>query len=293
MKNIFYIIIIGLTVFITSCDEPGSSILFDENFIELDAATTVTKQRIFTYLRINDGAGVPSGFKVNLGARQKSTPVTFTFEILPSSTAIENLHYTVESFSVTIPPNTSVVELPITILDDNIDGGELYTIVVRIQGTDVPAHELYSEGTHLIQVSCPVPNDFMVGNYAITYDQVTAPFGPLPLGPEGKVFAVSNANVGATFKRSFSFVHLETGGFGNGAVTAFLELNCEQIILEKVHAGLACAGGVPTISLGPSDENGFYDGSDDSSFTVIYNEFIDDGGCGVPPIKQIVRFIKQ
>ena len=36
------------------------------------------------------------------------------------------------------------------------------------------------------------------------------------------------------------------------------------------------------VHLGPADTTGTYDADDDSSFTLILAEYIDDGGCGVP-----------
>ena len=166
MKNLFYFLIASFSMLLFACEEPGTSVIFDENFLELDAATTVTKERTYSYLRENNGIPKASGFKVNLGARQRNVPVNFTFEIIDStSTAIENLHYTVGSFSHTIPANTSVVDLPIEILADNIDAGEQWRITVKIQSQDVPAHPLYSEGTHIIQVSCPPNPSDWVGTY--------------------------------------------------------------------------------------------------------------------------------
>lgn len=155
MKNFIYILFIGIGIFITSCDEAGLDKLFDEDFIELDAATTVTGDRTYSYLRENDGQGVASGFMVNLGARQKSTPVNYTFSIDPASTAIENLHYTVQGTSGTIPANSNVAELPITILDDNINPGEVLSIIVTLTNADITVHPEYNKAAHLIQVTCP------------------------------------------------------------------------------------------------------------------------------------------
>lgn len=155
MKSLIYILFLGIGIFLTSCEDAGLDKLFDEDFIELDAATTVTGARTYSYLRQNDGQGVPSGFMVSLGARQKSSPVNFTFSIDPSSTAIENLHYTVQGTSGTIPANQSLAELPITILDDNINVGEVLSIVVKLTGADITVHPEYDQATHNIQVSCP------------------------------------------------------------------------------------------------------------------------------------------
>ncbi len=229
MKNIFYIIIIGITVAFTACEEPGTAILFDENFIELDAATTVTKQRTYSYLRLNDGVPKSSGFKVNLGARQRSTPINFTFEILPSSTAIENLHYTVGSFTHTIPANTSVVDLPINILVDNIDAGEVWTIVVRISSQDVPVHELYNEGTHIIQVTCP-PNP---ADWVGTYNTLASGDVGNGSGGSGGQYAdlagtvtITETSLPSVYQFNDMSFNLYPGGYGDIAPVGRFRENC-------------------------------------------------------------------
>ncbi len=229
MKNIFYFLLIASTIFFTACDEPGTSILFDENFLELDAATTITKQRTYSYLRLNDGVPRASGFNVNLGARQKSSPVNFSFEILPSSTAIENLHYTVGSFTATIPPNTSIVELPISILVDNIDAGELWSIIVRISSQDVPVHELYNEGTHLIQVTCPANPADWVGTYN------TLANGDVGDGSGGSaqlyanlpgVVTITQTSIPNVYQFSDMSFNLYPGGYGDIAPVGRFRENC-------------------------------------------------------------------
>lgn len=165
MKKILYSLIVILAATFTACEDPGTDILYVEEYLELDAATTVTGSRTFNYLRINDGVGVPSGFIVNLGAAQSSSPINFTFEIdVANSTAIENLHYTVDANSGTIPANSSTAELPITILDDNINPGEAPTVVVKLTGGDVAVNPNYESATHVLQVIC---ESTLAGNYTM------------------------------------------------------------------------------------------------------------------------------
>lgn len=155
MKKILYSLIVVLAATFTACEDPGTDILYTEEFLELDAATTVTGSRTYSYLRVNDGQGVPSGFIVNLGAAQSSSPVNYTFEIdVANSTAIENLHYQVNSTSGTIQANSSTAELPITILDDNINPGENLSLIVRLTGGDVAINPNYETATHNLQVLC-------------------------------------------------------------------------------------------------------------------------------------------
>lgn len=139
----------------TACEEPGTSILYDKTFLELDAATTVTGSKTYSYLRVDDGQAVPSGFIVTLGSAQLSNPVNFSFEIdVNNSTAIENLHYTVTGNSGTIAANSNTVELPIMIIDDNINPGEQLSIVVELTSADVDINPNYQTATHVVQVTC-------------------------------------------------------------------------------------------------------------------------------------------
>lgn len=276
-----------------SCQDGGLDILYSEAFVELDAATTITGSRSYTYLRVDDGQPVPSGFLINLAAAQQGTPVNITFEVDPdASTAIEGLHYMVSSNTVTIPANSSLAELPIMILDDNINGGESWSIVVNITNSDVPANPNYETATHNIAVSCPVESSVFIGDYAISYGpDVQAPFGALTFGAEGTVVTLEDASTSSQFRRSFSFVYLEEGGFGNSPVTVFIELNCGQVIAEQSGPlGLSCDAA--PITLGPASTGGVYDPGDDSSFTLVFDEFVDDGDCGVDPITQTVTFTK-
>ena len=150
-RQLIFIPLLVLGLF--ACDAPGTDIIFLDAFLELDAATTVTGEQTFTYQKIEDGQGIPSGFMVNLAAAQQATPITFSFEIDANSTAIAGEHYQVTGNSATIAVNSSVTELPIEILDDNIAAGESWTIIIKIASTDIPVNPNYEVGTHIIEIS--------------------------------------------------------------------------------------------------------------------------------------------
>ncbi len=155
MKKILYIFcLFGMVGMFSSCGEDGLDILYDEIYVEVDAATTVTGTKIYAYDRLNDGQGVPSGFLVTLAAAHQSNAVNYSFEIDPASTAIANLHYTLDATSGSIDAGTSTDELPITILDDNIAPGEELTIIVNLTSSDVAINPNYESGTHIIGVTC-------------------------------------------------------------------------------------------------------------------------------------------
>lgn len=283
------IVLSGL--FYTSCDEPGTNILFSEEFVELDAATTVTGSKLYTYLRINDGVSTPSEFLVNLSAAQRSTATNFSFEIDPESTAIENLHYTVNGNSGTIAANSNIASLPIDIMDDNINAGEKLTIIVNLTSADVTINPNYVTAIHEIQVTCPIDGKYL-GDYAVTYVDATFPFGPATFGEEGKIVTLMEVS-GSTSKRMFSYIYLESGDFGQGASQFTFDLNCNNVVIDADQiGGLSCDGS--DITIGPDETVPAYDENDDSTLELVFQEFVLDGGCGVaPPVRQVVVLVKQ
>lgn len=146
-------LILGLA----ACDDPGRDQLLpaDTAIVELNTATTPTGIESFLYLRENIGAMLPSGFEVTLTGQQRGAATNVTFEVDASSTAIEGVHYMVSSNTATIPANASTATLPINILPDNIEAGEVLTVVVRLTSSDVDVSPLYNEATHSIQITCP------------------------------------------------------------------------------------------------------------------------------------------
>jgi len=165
MKFIKYTtLIVVLASILTSCfEEPGTSITFDEEYVELDAATTPAGSRTFTYLRRNDGASLDAGFIVTRSAKSAANAANVNFEIQATSTAIAGVHYTVVGSTVTIPAGAWTANLPISILPDNLEPGQVFTINVALTGGDLPVSTVYGSGSHRIQISCP---SALAGTYA-------------------------------------------------------------------------------------------------------------------------------
>ena len=156
MKQLKYITLLSALFFLSSCfEDPGTEILWEGgSFVELDAATTASATRDYSYLRLNDGTTYSSGMNVLLASASNSGGVTVNFEIDASSTAIEGVHYTTSGTSVNIPAGSFVGELPFTILADNMNPGEVFTLVINITSADVEIGER-SSATHNISIQCP------------------------------------------------------------------------------------------------------------------------------------------
>lgn len=149
MKNLLYKLMFFSVILLTASCSKNENVVFNGEFIQLPASFQGL------YERVNDGQGTPSGFTVRLVGPQKSSPVNFSFEVVDtSSTAIENLHYTVDSNSGMIPAESNTGIVPITILDDNIQPGEVLVLVVRLTGADVELNDNYLEGEYTLEVLC-------------------------------------------------------------------------------------------------------------------------------------------
>ena len=130
-----------------------------------------------------------------------------------------------------------------------------------------------------VKLSCPLSDDQFVGDYALSYTIGDWAFGVPPLGiPEGGT--VTLEKVSGT-KRSFSFVYLADLGIGQPAVDFIFDIVCTIIVPDdNIGTGLGCGG---TITLGSKAGTfGSVDVDDDSTLTIDFNEWVDDGGCGVP-----------
>ncbi len=134
---------------IGSCNDE-IPLTLQEEYIGVDASST---QKL--YLRQGLNQPVAAEMRAMLIAAHRSAPTNVTFEILPTSTAIANLHYTLSGNSGQIPANASFGELPIMILPDNIEAGEVLTLGVKVTGGDLPVANDFGTVTFRIQVLCP------------------------------------------------------------------------------------------------------------------------------------------
>ena len=123
--------------------------IFDQEFIQLPNSYTAEFQKS------KDGMAVPSGFPVTLGGQKRSGQINYTYEIDPEmSTAIEGFHYEILSNNGSVNLETLSGELPIQILDDNINLGENLSIVVRITSSDAAVSPNFAVGEFVFSVNC-------------------------------------------------------------------------------------------------------------------------------------------
>ena len=140
-----------------------------------------------------------------------------------------------------------------------------------------------------VKLSCPLDDSSFVGAYTLTHVSGDWAFGVPPFGADPA--DVTLTKVSGT-KRSFSFVYLADLGIGQDAVDFVFDIVCTIVVPdENQGTGLGCGG---TITLGSqSGSFGSVDVDDDSSLTIDLNEWVDDGGCGVPVTPLTIRLDKQ
>jgi hypothetical protein len=177
MKKLKYSFLSLLMVLIAfSCNDEINRTLTDE-FVDIDSSNTS-----LLFLRVGDGQPVSFGVPVKLIAAAKSNAVSFTFDVISSSTAIEGLHYDVQSNSGSIPANSYEGELPIVVYPDNLELGEIVTLDLALRDSDVKLARTDTVSFEF-QITCP-------SDLAGTYDAVTTGTSTDPCCP-GEVMATS------------------------------------------------------------------------------------------------------
>ncbi|MEX0273857.1 MAG: hypothetical protein AB3N16_05720 [Flavobacteriaceae bacterium] len=134
-------------------------------------------------------------------------------------------------------------------------------------------------------VICPVPEDYLTGDYSITQTSGSGPFGIGDGFTQPSVTSVANGT-----QRTIAFTY-DPGGFASSYAFTF-DLVCGEIqnFQGRITAGgLGCGGG----SIGQTAvANIPYDLADDSGFTVVIEDFNPDGGCSGNTYEATLVFAK-
>lgn len=140
---------------LVSCmEESDFNKVWDGLEVEFDASTLpngVTQN----FVRSNATQTDQANLQVNLVGAAQTSPVTVTVEVDPTSTAVQGVHYTLASNTVTIPAGEVIAQLPVTVLTGNIEPTETPNLVLNItsaNGAKVSVN--YSKLTFRIRVIC-------------------------------------------------------------------------------------------------------------------------------------------
>lgn len=153
------IFIILAAVILASCfEDSGTDIVWgDKAYLEIDRAGQPNPTINTTITRINDGVGVPFSVQVNLAGRPQNNDVNVTFEIDAASTAVAGVHYNkiTSGNNFSIPAGDNVANIEFEILDEGINPGEVWSLIVKLTGGDLPVSSSYDSAAWTIQVACP------------------------------------------------------------------------------------------------------------------------------------------
>lgn len=185
------------------------------------------------------------------------------------------------SYSITLPELLTFVGRS----ESDITGGDQFTVRFELVLNDGRRYSFADNSGTLTGsffsspflytplVICPVPEDYLTGDYSITQTSGSAPFG---IGDGFTQSPVTASAVGTNRQIPFQY---DPGGF-DVAYTFSLDLVCGEIqgFSGSINAGgLGCGSG----SIGQTGVGVIpYDLADDSSFTIVFEDFNPDGGCG-------------
>lgn len=146
-----------------------------------------------------------------------------------------------------------------------------------------------------VNATCPLDNAAFAGDYAIEYGSVYPAF-PLfgadvqPFGPTIGRTVTLGLVAGSTTRRSFNYGTYLLPGYGFGTTDVTLEFACDIVTSTNIDSGAGCGGGSIQAS---QDGAASFDLSDDSTWTIEYNDFDPNGGCGPSPLPFSVVFTKM
>lgn len=183
--------------------------------------------------------------------------------------------------TVTIPAGEYAGTLTVTIVDSGLAIGEDFDIVFNIDGLSGDEDASIPSPTQTVRanVVCPIPEDFMVGNYEI--EDLNAAIGP---GNNTENFAAGVVEISIgdnNNERVFEVGVLPA--FNNEIETVVINLNCDVFQLGEVDPSVSCGDDVPYVFGRTSRSNSsVYDVEGSDAFFVI--EYVEDveGSCGGP-----------
>ncbi len=280
MKKIIIPLLVTLSFIFHSCSETESPI-YDGSQTLVYFDSTSSRLEI-----VIDESG---SIDLTIGASTlSSSDRTVNVSIDEASTTADPAMYSFNS-TVTIPANSYTGTLTL----NGVDVG-LTTAGVTI-GLKIDSIEGGIASTRLHQITmveiCPIPEDFMVGDYLIEQQSGVGPFSSIV-----SVFDVQTVTIpGDGTIREFDFLYSPSTFASDFHMVLTLVCNTFQIDGNIQSGSLSCNGGATQIGQGNATTESPYDLTDDSVITLYVSDFIagEDGGCNVDPYDIELKLTKQ
>jgi|NOAtaT_6_FD_contig_41_6744799_length_1017_multi_3_in_0_out_0_1 hypothetical protein len=208
MKKLYiYFAVVFASLAMTSCfDDPGADVFFEGNEVEFNAGT-LPNGITTTQTRTSDSQTDVLQVQINRVSTSASAAVTVNVKVDPTSTAVNGVHYTLASTTVTIPAGQFVANFPVTILTGKIQPSESPVLKLLLESpTGASLSANYSDLSVNIRVVCPsaisTATDVWVATTSTIYGNFTkdVTFRPLANGQ----YVVSDVSAGLYAAFGFS-----------------------------------------------------------------------------------------
>lgn len=205
MKKLYiYFAVVFAAMATTSCfDDPGTEVFIDVNHVEFNAGN-LPNGLTATQTRNSDSQTDLLQIQVNRVSTNASSAITMNIAVDPTSTAVNGVHYSLASNSVTIPAGEFVANFPVTILTGNIEPTETPQLKLKIESaTGAELSPNYADLAINIRVVCPSSISLATDTWAATgvsgFGTFTADVKVTPLGNGRYVISDISAGLYAAF----------------------------------------------------------------------------------------------
>ncbi|MDG1277421.1 MAG: hypothetical protein P8O16_09085 [Algoriphagus sp.] len=167
-KIYIFLAMLVATLTTTACfDDQGVDTFFDGNQVEFNAAN-LPNGLTQSFVRLSPTQTDVLNVQVNRVSTSGTAAVTVNIEADPTSTAVEGVHYRLDSKSITIGAGEFITNLPITVLTGNIDPSETPDLVLNIaSATGAEVSTNYGSLKVAIRVICPSE---LAGTYSVFWE---------------------------------------------------------------------------------------------------------------------------
>ncbi len=279
MKNILLILL--TTAFLFSCDESVDKIIYNGDETQNRTFLNFTATVVNLAVAIDDTGSIDM---VLQSSTISSSERSFNIVLSTEETTANPLTYSLPA-SVVIPANSYEGGFSITGMDNNLLEPIPETIVFSLDG--LPENVDMDTNKVIVNIFefCPIPGDYMVGDYLI--EDIVGIVGP---GNGTENFAAGIVSISVNTESSRTFVAGVLPAF-NGDETVIVNLICNSFVLQDVDPNLTCDGTNLYFFTNAGANNSTYSLTDDSVFIINYTED-PDGSCG-GPFNSSFRLTKQ
>lgn len=270
MKNIFKTLLVVLVLFtISSCDE-NEQPYYDGTGSDAKTFIAFTKSTYNLPVVIDDAGSVTLTI---IASTLSDSDRTYNLVLDAENTTADASTYALPS-TVTIPANSYEGTMTVNGMDNNLVEPQAKQIVFSLSGfSDNESTDVEDITVNVFEI-CPVPEDYLVGNYIL--DDSNGNFGT------GVPVTVSIGNDPTV--RQFVATFLPGSGVDQD-VNVTINLVCNTFVLDAVNINVTCQQGGPGFIIDTAGaNNSSYSLADDLLVTVNYTEDPLQS-CGAPSIQ--------